>query len=112
MQHTLLHCRPKPSDGVQVDALSIARSHPMCYSRRNPKGPILLCDFGLPSMSTEGESALVRFCYRTAPPLCPAQPSAVPTISSQSPATLLTLLPATTLGEYNFKLSLPGCTRD
>jgi hypothetical protein len=36
----------------------------MHYSRRNLEVLVLLCDFGLPSVSTEGESALDRFHYR------------------------------------------------
>jgi hypothetical protein len=74
-------------DGVVVDALreshGIARSHPICYSRRNLKALVLLCDFGLPSMRTEDESALVRFYYHNDLSLAPPPP-----------ATLLTLLPA------------------
>jgi hypothetical protein len=95
---------------VLVDALreslGIARSHPMSYSRHNCKASVLLCDFALPSMSTEGDSALVRFYYLKVPP--PLHPFAVVTISTPP---LLPFYRPTALGGYTFKLSLPGCTR-
>jgi hypothetical protein len=96
--------------GVLVDALreslGIARSHPMSYSRRNCKASALLCDFGLPSMSTEGDSALVRLYSQRPPSLHPF------TIVTISTPPLLPFYRPTTLGGYTFELSLPGCTRD
>jgi hypothetical protein len=61
--------------GVWVDALKeslgIAWSHHMCYSRRNLRGSGRCYCFGLSSMSTKGQSALVRYFYRKLPRLCP-----------------------------------------
>jgi hypothetical protein len=78
----------------------------MYYSPHNRKEKVLLCDFGLASMSTEGESVLVHVYYFKVPPLAPLT---VLTISSPP---LLPFYQPTTLGGYTFKLSVPGCTRD
>jgi hypothetical protein len=61
-------------DGALVDALTeslgMARSRPMCLFWRNLQAPVLLCDSGLPNLSTEGKSALVHLNYHKAPPPC------------------------------------------
>jgi hypothetical protein len=75
---------------ILVDALKeylgIPRSSPLCHHRRCLTTSVFLCEFGLPGMSTEGASALVRFRFRNAP-LAPPDLANNPTAP---PTTLLT----------------------